>query len=265
MALANAKGVDLGRLSLRCVPGKGADRGFIVGGSGYGKSKLADFLGLDWDRRYWNKKGKRLILDRKPRYQAEWMPNGLRAKRLYKRWDHGSFVAGSVLVHAPEDLDLAWSLGYHVAICQGDSDADIPRMLDVADRFHKTARASQPQLLYVDEMLYFFSTNGMPKGGRDTLKTYAVGGRERGQASLFASQRTKGFPSSIMEELNRLYFFLMDYVEDCSRLQEMGAPITLYREQGKLICPEMPAEEYEFNYWTKQDRRVLYGPYKLAL
>lgn len=254
MPTSNA--LDLGQLSLRCVRGKGADRGLVLGGAGSGKSTLADQLGLDWDRRYWGQKGKRLILDRKPRYRAEYLSNGVPAKRRYKNWDHGSFIRGSVLVNEPDDLDLAWSLGYHVAICQGDSDQDIPRMLAVADRFHRKARASQPQLLYVDELLYFFSSNGMPKGGSDILKTYAVGGRERGVASLFASQRTKGFPASILEELNRLYLFRVDYTDDVKRCREMGAPVT---------DEDVPTVEHVFRFWVKTDYRELYGPYELAL
>jgi len=249
-------GLNLGDLSLRCVKGQGADRGLVLGGAGSGKSTLADYLGLDWDGRYWARKGKRLVMDRKPRYRAEFLSNGLPAKRLYKHWDHGSFIRGSVLVREPDELDLAWSLDYHVAIVQGDSDADIPRMLAVADRFHRRARASQPQLLYVDELLYFFSSNGMPKGGSDVLKTYAVGGRERGVASLFASQRTKGFPASIMEELNRLYLFRVDYREDIKRCREMGAPVT---------DEDVPEKEHVFRFWTKADYKMLYGPYSLDL
>ena len=248
--------MDIGQVSLRAVKGKGADRGLLVGGSGSGKSELGDRLGLDWDARYARVGGRRLVLDRKPRYKAEWTAQGIPAKRLYRHWDHGSFIPGSVLVSTPEDLDLAWSLGYRVAICQGFSDADIPRMLAVARRFHDQARAARPQLLYVDEMLYFFGSTGMPKGGDDILKVYVVGGRERGLASLFASQRTKGFPPSVLEEANRLYLFRLDFVDDVKRLREMGAP----------VGPEdVPTEEHVFRYWYKADYRRLYGPYQLSL
>jgi hypothetical protein len=248
--------LELGQISLRCLPGKGADRALCIGGSGSGKSTLGDRLGLDWDQRYARRKGRRLILDRKPRYKAERLANGLPAKRLYKDWDHGSPVPGSVLVDDPEDLRLAWETGSRVAICQGDSDADIPRMLAVATRYLKDARASRPQLLQVDEMLYFFGPTGMPKGGSDVLKTYAVGGRERGIASLFCSQRTKGFPASILEECNRLYLFRLDYREDVKRLREMGAPVE---------DEDIPDEEYLFRYWYKADYHNLYGPYRLTL
>ena len=254
--MPNRAPLDLSQLSLRSLPGRGADRAYVVGGSGSGKSELADQLGFDWDRRYWNKKGKRLILDRKPRYKAQWNINGTKATRRYKNWDHGPLVYGSVLVEEPRDLEMAWKLGYHVAVCQGDSDSDIPRMLAVAEEYHKRARASQPQLLQVDECLLFFGPTGQPKGGNDILKTYVIAGRERGVASIFCSQRTKGLPPSIMEELNRLYLFRLDYKDDFKRLQEMGAPVEM---------EDVPTEEHEFMYWTKASYRDLWGPYKLDL
>lgn len=246
--------LSLDQLSLRATKGRGADRALCIGGSGSGKSTLADRLGIDWDRRYAHVGGKRLILDRKPRYRADKTSTGLPAKRLYRKWDHGSFIPGSVLVETPDDLSLAWKTGAHVAIVQGDSDADIPRMLAVATKFLKDARASRPQLLQVDETLYFFGPSGAPKGGTDILKTYAVGGRERGVASLFCSQRTKGFPPSILEECNRLYLFRLDYRDDVKRLKEMGAPV----EDSTI-----PSREHEFVYWTKADYSDLWGPYKL--
>lgn len=248
--------LSLDQLSLRSTKGRGADRALCIGGAGSGKSTLADRLGLDWDRRYGPRGGKRLILDRKPRYRADKTAMGMPAKRLYKKWDHGSYIANSVLVESPEDLDLAWKTGARVAICQGDSDADIPRMLAVAIQFHRDARASKPQLLQVDEMLYFFGPTGMPKGGSDILKTYAIGGRERGIASLFCSQRTKGFPASILEECNRLYLFRLDFKDDVKRLQEMGAPV----EKGNI-----PTVEHQFRYWFKKDYDTLYGPYELSI
>lgn len=258
--------LDLSDISLRAVKGQGADRAIVIGGSGSGKSTLADQLGLDWDQRYWHRKGKRLVLDRKPRYKAEYYLDGLKAAHRYKHWDHGAFVAGSVLVETPDDLRLAWDLGYHVAICQGHSDADIPRMLAVAERFWRDCRASQPQLLHVDEALLFFGPTGQPKGKNDILRTAYIAGRERGMASLLCSQRSKGYPASVLEETNRLYLFRLDYVEDAKRLTEMGAPLHFRRlPGGQLECPEMPTEEHVFVYWTKADYKRLWGPYRLTL
>lgn len=246
--------MDLGQLSLRSLKGRGADRAICIGGAGSGKSTLADDLGADWDERYEPKDGRRLILDAKPRYRAEHLPTGTPAKRRYKHWSHGAAVARSMLVETPEDLDLCWRTGHRVAIAQGDSDADIPRLLSIAEAYLKDGRASRPQLLHVDEMLYFFGPTGHPKGGSDVLKRYVVGGRERGVGSLMCSQRTKGFPPSVLEEVNRLYLFRLDFREDVKRLREMGAPVE---------DEDVPRKEYEFKYWTKRDYDRLYGPFKL--
>jgi hypothetical protein len=250
--------LSLERISLRSVRGQGADRAILIGGSGSGKSTLADYLGEDWDRRYADRRGKRLILDRKPRYRAEFTPDGSRraAERRYRHWDHGAFVQGSVLVEEPADLDLVWSLGHRVAIVQGDSDADIPRMLRVVEHFYRKGRARHPQLLQVDEGLLFFGPTGQPKGGSDILKSIFIAGRERGTASLFCSQRTKGWPPSILEEANRLYLFRLDFTDDVKRLREMGAPVG---------PGDIPSRPYEFRYWTKADYHRLYGPYRLVL
>lgn len=258
--------LNLSDISLRAVKGQGADRAIVIGGSGSGKSTLADQLGLEWDQRYWHRHGKRLILDRKPRYKAERNMDGTKAKARYKRWDHGAAVPGSVLVEKPDDLRIAWQLGYHVAICQGHSDADLGRMLAVAERFWRDCRASEPQLLHVDEALLFFGPTGQPKGGSDILRTAYIAGRERGMASLLCSQRSKGYPASVLEETNRLYLFRLDYVEDAKRLTEMGAPLHFKRlPGGQLECLEMPEVEHEFVYWTKAQYRKLWGPYKLAV
>lgn len=246
--------MELGRLSLRSLKGRGADRAICIGGAGSGKSTLADELGADWDARYEGVDGSRLLLDVKPRYRAEHLASGTSAARKYKRWAHGAPVARSMLVDTPEDLDLAWRTNHRVAVAQGDSDADIPRLLAIAERYLKDARASRPQLLHVDEMLYFFGPSGQPKGRSDVLKRYVVGGRERGVGSLMCSQRTKGFPPSVLEEVNRLYLFRLDYIDDVKRLREMGAPVE----------PEdVPRVEHEFKYWYKRDYETLWGPYKL--
>ena len=50
--------VELGRLSLRR-----SERGLLIGGTGVGKSTLADVLGEDFVYRYRGAKARRLILD----------------------------------------------------------------------------------------------------------------------------------------------------------------------------------------------------------
>ena len=230
------------------------ERGLVLGGVGTGKSTLADLLGQDFIHRYAAKHARRLILDSKPRYRAEHTVNGAPAKRRYKGWSHGAFIPGSVLVDDPDDLELAWKTGARTVIVSGESQRDIPRLAYAAELFLKQARASRPQLLQVDETCDFFHTNGSPIGGNDSLIRVARAGRERGCGGLYGSQRTKGIPPTLMEEMTRLYCFRVDYKADIKRVQEMGAPPF-----------PMPTKKHQFMYWWKEDYDRVWGPYRLNL
>lgn len=250
-AAARPAAIDLTRLSLR-----ERERGFVCGGTDSGKSTLADFLGADFVARYAGRGGRRLILDSKPRYRAEYTVQGYKAARRYRHWAHGPLIPGSVVLDDPADLRLAWQTGARTVIAQGSSErpADIRRLVLTAQAFLDDSRASRPQLLQVDETLDFFHGNGAPRGGEDTITKSARAGRERGTAGLYCSQRTKGLPVTLMGELSRLYAFRIDYMADARRFQEMGAPPF-----------GLPRREHEFVYWWKADYQRVWGPYKLAL
>lgn len=248
--------LQLPQISLRCVPGKGAERGLVVGGVGSGKSVLSEMLGRDFIVRYQAKKARRLIVDSKPRFRAERTARGWKARRRYSKWDHGQAVPGSMLVESPEDLDLCWQAGCSTAIVQGESQADMPRMLKVIDSFYRQARANRPQLCQVDELMDWFSTNGAPRGGSDVLIRTARAGRERGLGALYCTQRTRQIPATVMEEMERLYLFRIDFKKDVQRLQEMGAPVDV---------EDVPRKNHAFVYWFKQEYEVLWGPYRLDL
>lgn len=226
----------------------------MVGGVGAGKSVLADYLGADFTRRY--PRSHRLIVDSKPRYRAEQTFQGRPAKRKYRSWGHGPVVLGSVLVEVPEQLAIVWQLGYRVAIVQGDGEEHRPRMLSVVEEFYRQANARVPSLLQVDESVDWFGGTGMPKYGSDIIIRTARAGRERGLGALYCSQRTRAIPATLLEEMNRLYCFRIDYSKDIQRLEEMGAPITE---------DDMPTRPHEFMFWTKDAYDELYGPYKLEL
>jgi len=246
--------VDLDRLSMRRK-----ERAFLCGGTEVGKSTLSDCLADDFLQRYRTDKpntcARELLLDTKPRYRAEARLMGPSIRRRYKGWDHGPTVPGSVVVDDPADLSMAWEMGYRRVIMQGESSADVPRLVEGCAAFLRSSRAGRPQLLRVDETLDFFHQNGAPRGGDDALLRAARAGRERGTAALYCSQRTKGLPPQLMEELTRLYAFRLDFVKDAQRFQEMGAPDF-----------ELPTRQRQFMYWWKldPDRRV-YGPYTLDL
>lgn len=244
-----AHSIDLTRISLR-----ERERGLVIGGVDTGKSTLADYLGTEWCNRYKAKGTRRLILDSKPRYRAQWTLNGRAAAYRYRSWSHGQYIPGSVVVDSPEDLELAFKTGYQTVIAQIDDGRQIGKLVDFADTFVRASRRSRPQLLQVDETLDFYHSNGAPRGGSDAVLKAARAGRERGTACLFGSQRTKGLPSTLMAELSRLYCFRIDFKADAKRLQEMGAPPFL-----------PPTEEHVFKYWFKKDYHHVYGPYVLNL
>lgn len=238
--------ISLERISLRK-----SERGLLIGSTGSGKSTLADLLGLDWDRRYPN--ARRLIVDSKPRYRAQWTTAGVEAARRYRSWEHGQPVPGSVVVDRPEDLALVWKLGYRVAIAQGES-RDVPRLVATMREFYRQANAGRPQLIMVDECLDFFHANGAAKGGDDVIAQTARAGRERGVSLIAGSQRTYQLPTTLLSEVTKLWAFALDSAKDAKRYQEFGAPLF-----------PIPEVDHVFRYWTKRDKRTVWGPYELNL
>lgn len=233
------------------------ERGLVLGGVDTGKSTLCDQLGTAFDARYAAKQGRRLILDSKPRYRAQWLVNGRSAAKRYKGWSHGQAVPGSVVVDDPADLDLAWKTGARVVIVQriGERDDPIPRLVNAAERFLASSKANRPQLAQLDETLDFFHGNGAPRGGGgDAIVQLARAGRERGTAVLYASQRTRGIPATLMAELSKAYVLRVDSKPDLKRLAEMGMP--------DFEPVDVP---HAFHYWTKQDYRTVYGPMRLEI
>lgn len=240
--------LDVDHLTLR-----ERERGLLIGGTGSGKSTLADVLGSDWDRRYARKGGRRLVVDTKPRYHAQWQVNGVEAKRRYKGW-RGTFIPGSVVVDDPRDLALAWQLGHRVVIVQGEGARDAARVIATVREFYRQANGSRPQLVQIDECLDLYHGNGVARGGDDVVTQCARAGRERGVALLAGSQRTRQLPATLMSEMSKLWAFRLDYTADAKRFREFG-------------CPEFtnPSKPHVFHYWTKDDYPTVFGPYKLAL
>lgn len=238
----------LAQISLRA-----RERGLLLGGTDTGKSTLAEALLADFYHRY--PTARILILDSKPRFRAERTTAGASAKRRYKGWAHGPTVPGSVVVETPDELDMAYGTDHRVAIAQGQHSRDIPALLACARRFLDTSRANRPQLLVVDETMDYFSSNGAARGGDDVLVRVARAGRERGTGALYCSQRTRGIPAQLMEEMSRCYLFRLDFKADVKRLYEMGFPPGV----------EPPTAERAFKYWTKRDYGRVWGPYKLDL
>lgn len=230
------------------------ERGLIVGGTDAGKSFLADRLGADFVQRYRARGGRRMILDSKPRYRAQWTAQGLPAARRYRRWDHGPVIADSVVVDDPRDLELAWRTGARTVIVQCERRAETPRLLAAAAMFLDSSRANRPQLLQVDETGDYYHSNGSPRDGNDVLERAARAGRERGTACLFGNQRTKGMAEPILSQVTKIYLMRLDARGDVKRLHEMGMPPAPALEDPQV-----------FWYWTKAAYSRLWGPYRIVI
>ena len=137
------------------------------------------------------------------------------------------------------------------------TDKDAVGMSQMVARYLETrARASVPSLIYADEVMDFYGVTGIAKKGTDdTLLHVARAGRERGVSLLAASQRAKRIPPQLLELVDRIYLFRLDMEDDVKRLPESGFP--------KGVAP--PQEDHMFEYWTKLDRKNVYGPYTLRM
>lgn len=234
--------------SLESIGLRKSERGLIVGGTGCGKSTLAEFLIPQFASEY--PKSRILVVDSKPRFRAEWLSTGMSAKKKYAHWDHGAKLQNSMLLDRganPDDvLNNAWRHG-RIALAQTESSSEIPWSVAVISAFLGQARASRPQLVYVDEGLDFFHSNSAARGGNDALLRVARAGRERGCGLLLSTQRPPGIPVQIRSELTKLYLFRLDYSEDVKSLGEMGYP---FRDNPS------PDEDRIFRFWDKTRRKL---------
>jgi len=230
------------------------ERALLLGGTGTGKTTLEEMLISDFYNRYLS--SRILILDSKPRFRAEFLTNGVTAKRLFRHWKPGPTIPGSVLIRRASQLSDAWRLGARIVVAQCELQEERKYLVECAEEFFKSARHSRPQLLCVDETADFFHMNGSPiSGSSDALIRVSRAGRERGTAGLYCTQRAKSIPTSIIEEMTLLYLFLLDSKRDLDRCIEMGAPEWI----------EPPENKLEFKLWSKHERKKVYGPYRVAL
>jgi hypothetical protein len=231
------------------------ERALLAGGTGTGKSKLARYLRANFLARY--AKSRSLVLDSKPRFIAPYYLNGITTARRFRNWSHGELVADAVLITPETDPDPvaalknARKLGWRTVVAQGPD--DIIWLVACARAFLTTAKRNEPQLLDVDETMDFYHANGVPKGG-NAVDRSARAGRELGSAGLYCSQRTRMISTTLLQEMQRLYCFRLDYVADAKRFADFGCP---------PFTP--PEQDFVFDYWHKRQRRQVFGPYQLAL
>lgn len=237
-------------LQFRDIAVKVKERGLAAGGTGSGKSTLGERQIMWFANEY--KTSRILIADTKPRFRAEWGLDGLRADRRYRGWDHGTPIPDSVLWDPKlrnYGLNMAWELGHRIVIAQTDDASEIPMAFDCIDTFFTQSRASRPQLLYVDEVLDFYGTNGQPRRGtkKDGIARTIRAGREKGMGAFIATQRPVGVPPQLASEITNCYLFRLDREQDVKSLVMNGAvpPGTV-----------PPGRDHAFLYYHKPTRQT---------
>lgn len=240
------------------------DRVVIAGGSESGKSTIAAgskdfaFNNTILGRFHYNyKDSKILIVDSKPRFRAQYKTNGLSDKKTYASWSHGAYIPTSIRCDLTiEDLDLALARS-NIVICQSDDiDNEYVAVANLINHFRNNANTSESRLVFIDEIMDFYTSNGTPKSGTgNMLIRCARAGAERNISTVIATQRLKGIPPQFFELCTRIYLFRLDYTPDYKRLQEAGAP--------KEFLP--PLYNHEFKLWDKKNRDIIEGVYKIQL
>lgn len=235
---------------------KKAERSGFFGGTGSGKSTALEVVIKNFLDSHAS--GVVAIADTKPRFRAEWMLSGMRAK--YPGWDHGPTLPGSVAwdPHARDyGIPLALQLGHRIVVLQDHSQTTPGRIavLDAINVFFRGARASKPRLLGVDELMDFYSAAGAtPRGAPDSILRVVRAGREKGMSAALASQRTRRIPQQVLCELSRTYLFRLDRESDVDNLIDNGAV------PAHTIPPQ---QDHVFFYFEKKTRKSGYYKFKL--
>lgn len=228
--------------SVLTLPRQG--RTLLVGRTRSGKTTLKDELRGIWLRKF--PTGRALIVDSKPRYRAQWTPQGLSARRFYRKWkrDDSAFVPGAVRIpldgHYKASMDLAWRSGARVCIIQGKLE-EWGALLDCVRVFYEEYSAkSGPRLIDVDELADFFEVK---KIGGIFWQALRSGG-ELDVSVIAGSQRPNFIPKATLTESDRLYVFELDNQDDVK---------SLVRQAG-YKPGVVPVRPHEFIYYDKHNR-----------
>lgn len=213
------------------VTNKGADRATLVGTTGTGKSTLAAELMNVFHNDYPDSRIE--VHDTKPRWRAEYLADGSRADRRYRKMAKGDLLPGSMALERPQDWSLVWDRHVNpsqivvVQNLQATQRANVIFQTWCAERFFRTQDAHRPSLIYFDEGMDFFNTNASAKGSSDIVQRCYRAGREMNLCTLFGTQRPKGINPQIMSECNYLALFALDNRSDVRHLHDYGWPRTI--------------------------------------
>jgi DNA helicase HerA-like ATPase len=232
-------------------------RTLILGQTGSGKSTLAGVLLKEWVS-----KGRRLVIfDTKPRWKADYLPNGMSAMYRYRGWTLGEIFPESISVTTWDEwVEARRRLDDRTIIVQtliGERpDLDLQAEIAV-DLFRRAGRQKRPVLFYLDETMDHFHPSTAPIASDDGWIWAQVcrAGRELGVAAMFATQRPRSIPMAMLEEMSQMFLFAISDQNDLKRLWEIGFP------RGQTS----PDELHQFYLWRKDRKSRVYGPFMLSL
>lgn len=215
------------------VTSRGADRATLIGATGTGKSTLAAHIMRAFKDDYPD--ARVLIMDTKPRWRAEFLGDGTRAERRYKRMAQGDIIGGSMALDRLQDWSLVWDHDVNpsqVVVAQrlgtrrrpATHRANIYFQVACAERFFATQDAKRPSLIYFDEGMDFFHGSAAARGGSDIVQRCYRAGREMGLVPMSGFQRPIGINIQTLTEINYCALFDLNFDKDVRRLWEMGWP-----------------------------------------
>ena len=254
----------MNEITLR-VDERGADRATLVGATGTGKSTLAAYLIRAFRDDYPDCRV--LIMDTKPRWRAEWLPDGTRSTRRYRHMAKGDTIADSMAIDRLDDWDLVWDHDVNpsqVVVAQriGTRRRPVTHRSNIvfqvmcAEKFFHTQDARRPSLIYFDEGMDFFYSSAAARGGSDIVQRCYRAGREMGLATMAAFQRPVGINQQTLTEMNYCALFDLDNRKDVKRLWEMGWPATIPPPHTEPF--DGPDPVGTFRLWRKGTRAPKY-------
>jgi hypothetical protein len=155
--------------------------------------------------------------------------------RRYSKWGYGSgVIPESFAMPGKEahnsrpswfggiksDLDQIWRLGGKTAIVHAESEDEWDYVSHTATVFYEEYGAEFNRLVFVDELADFFTRRSLG----DIFQRISRNGRERNVALVAGSQRPRKVPLEVLTEMQRLYLFEIDFLEDLQRVFQFGIP-----------------------------------------
>lgn len=232
--------LDVSVIAPRIKGPRGADRGFIAGRSGAGKSFLARRIlttyGIadDWDRRF---KGNLFIIDPNGNfdYPVEGEFQTVDEVRLDKKARSLRYIPKTDQLHA-EQWNGLWE---------------------------KLFIAPFPLMVYVDEtraMESLFGRVRFPRG--NFLSAYLTRGRALGKGAVLGAQRPVTIPRDIIGQAEWFYVFDLPLEDDRATI---AGTIGEFSDDGERIRDRKNLKRYEFWFKGPEDETGVVDPVKAQI